>query len=305
MPSLKEVKRRIGSVTGTIKVTSAMGSVSTAKLHKAQTKSDRLLPYEEEMRRILNILLRNVPEGAFKDYSAERPVRKVAFILVSSNKTFCGAFNSNAVKLLTECVAEYERNGLSRKDITVYGIGDKGAKGAVKEGFRVHGGFTRMADKQPYDEVAALVKTLTEQYLKGEIDRVELIYNHFKNAMVQIPTRETYLPFNVQAASAAVAADSEVSEGPDYVDFTDEGYIVEPGAETLLERMMPQMLVLKVYSVLLDAATAEHAARTMVMRQATDNGEELLQELRLLYNKQRQQAITTELLDIVGGTVNN
>ncbi len=286
-----------------------MGSVSTAKLHKSQTKSERLLPYEEEMRRILDILMHNVPKEAFKDYSTERPVRKVAFILVSSNKTFCGAFNSNAVKLLAESVAEYERNGLSRKDITVYGIGDKGAKGARKEGFHVHGDFTNLADKQPYEEVEALVKKLTEQYLNGEIDRVELIYNHFKNAMVQIPTRETYLPFNISAEGNAgpKAGDRENNaDGSDEcLDSTLGDYIVEPKAEALLERMMPQILVLKVYSVLLDAATAEHAARTMVMRQATENGEGLLQELRLLYNKQRQQAITTELLDIVGGTTNN
>ncbi|MCD8312838.1 MAG: ATP synthase F1 subunit gamma [Bacteroidales bacterium] len=303
MPSLKEVKRRIGSVQGTMKVTSAMGSISAAKLHKAQLKSEHLLPYQEEMQRILDILLQNAPEGAFTEFSTERPVKKVAVILVSSNKTFCGAFNSNVVKLLSDCIDEYRKLGLTRNDITVYAVGDKGAKGAIKAGYNVIGGFTRLSDKQPYDETAALVADLTKQYMEGSIDRVELIYNHYKNGTTQVPTRETYLPFNLEQ-NVSAPADDQAEGKKAYIDYLTSDYIVDPDAVTILKRMMPQVLVLKVYAVLLDAATSEHAARMMSMQQATDNGEDLLQELRLQYNKQRQQAITNELLDIVGGTVN-
>ncbi len=306
MSSLKEVKRRIGSVQGTMKVTSAMGSISAAKLHKALSKSENLLPYQEEMQRILGILLKNAPEGAYNEFAAERPVRKAAVVLISSNKTFCGAFNSNVVKLLSDCIAEYRKLGLKNSDILVYGVGDKGAKSATKAGYNVKGGYTRLSDRQPYDETVALVRELTKMYQEGSIDRVELIYNHYKNGTTQVPTRETYLPFVLKADVAAqnIVTEEEGNSGKRYIDYLESDYIVDPDAVTILKRLMPQVLVLKVYAVLLDAATSEHAARMLSMQQATDNGEDLLQELQLLYNKQRQQAITNELLDIVGGTVN-
>ncbi len=302
MSSLKEVKRRIGSVQGTMKVTSAMGSISAAKLHKALQKSENLLPYQEEMQRILGILLKNAPEGAFTEFSTERPVRRVAVVLISSNKTFCGAFNSNVVKLLSDCVADYEKLGLKRRDVLVYGVGEKGAKSAAKAGFNVRGGYARLSDRQPYDETVALVRELTAMYQEGSIDRVELIYNHYKNGTTQVPTRETYLPFSLEQSKSAPTAGEDGKQG--FIDYLESDYIVDPDAVTILKRMMPQVLVLKVYAVLLDAATSEHAARMLSMQQATDNGEDLLQELQLQYNKQRQQAITNELLDIVGGTVN-
>ncbi len=334
MASLKEVKRRINSVRGTMKVTSAMGSIAAAKLHKTQATIEHLMPYQNEMHRIVDILLDcSNSRSTVAVYAAHRPVHKVALVLVSSNKSFCGAFNSNVFKLLAQVVAEYEQQGLKREDIIIFGVGDKGADAAKKAGFNVVSKHSHLSDKHEWEETADFARELIRMFRTGEVDKVEVIYSHFKSSVSQIPVRETYLPFKLQTGKAEEEEDldAEVTENEDLKEeevaaltgtedgkltdfktqtghsenFLYDDYIIDPDAEYILMNTIPRVLVLKVYTILLDAATAEHAARTMAMQQASDNGEKLLQDLNILYNKQRQQAITNELLDIVGGTVND
>lgn len=335
MASLKEVKRRINSVRGTMKVTSAMGSIAAAKLHKTQGTIEHLLPYQNEMHRIVDILLDcSNSRSTVAVYSAHRPVHKVAIVLVSSNKSFCGAFNSNVFKLLSQVLAEYEQQGLKREDIIIFGVGDKGADAAKRAGFNVVSKHSHLSDKHEWEETASFARELIRMFRSGEVDKVDVIYSHFKSSVSQIPVRETYLPFKLQTGKAEEEEeedlDAEVTENGSFKeeeiaaltgtedgqltdfktetghsdDYRYDDYIIDPDAEYILMNTIPRVLVLKVYAILLDAATAENAARTMAMQQASDNGEKLLQDLNLLYNKQRQQAITNELLDIASGSAN-
>ncbi len=289
MASLKEVKRRINSVNGTLKITSAMKTVASAKLHKALGVINTLLPYQAQMNEILQKSLAYSPDKtAGAAYKTERPLGKVALMVVSSNSSLCGAFNSNVIKLLTDRVEWYKAQGLANEDILVFPVGNKVTDAAIKRKFNVQGRFSRLADKHIYSETVEFAQMLMEKYLSGEVDKVELIYNKYKNAGSQQSMYETYLPVNLDVA----ADDAQVD---------DDYYIFDPQPAEIIEVLLPKALVLKIYAVLLDAGAAEHSARTIAMQEATDNGEDLLQELSIQYNKQRQQAITNELLDIMGG----
>lgn len=297
MASLKEIKSRINSVNGTLKITSAMKMVASSKLHKAQAAIGNLLPYEQQMHHILSDLLADeVPAGG-GSYVAQRPVKKVAIVAFSSNSSLCGAFNSIAIKHFSEAVEQYKAQGLGEKDIIVFAVGRKMADAARKMGFPSQGDFSKMADRPSYADSSALAQKLMDMFASREVDRVELIYNHCKSTSTQIPARETYLPVSLDASDYD---DGSPAAGKDEMAMD---YIVEPDASTVLEVLLPKVLYLKIYAVLLDASAAEHSARTVAMQVATDNGTELLQDLTVQYNKQRQQAITDELLDIVGGSM--
>lgn len=296
MASLKEIKGRINSINGTLKITSAMKMVASAKLHKAQTAIANLLPYRQRMYDILYRLISDDPLSLSGRYTAERQARKVAIVAVASNSSLCGAFNSDMIRFFGKVTDEYLASGLSKEDILVFPVGRKMSDAVSKAGFRSQGQYDRLADKHLYDEVAAFAQELTDRFLKGEVDRVELLYSHYKSSAVQEPVRETYLPFLPVSASDAPAGNSG---GDNLVN----DYIKEPDAATLLNVLLPKVLVLQIYTMLLDANLSEHAARTVAMQEASDNGRQLLQDLTLQYNKQRQQAITNELLDIVSGTM--
>lgn len=184
-------------------------------------------------------------------------------------------------------LAEYKPLGL--ENILVFPVGKKVADAVRKLGFRIEGDFQHMADKPSYQEAADLAADLMKRFLHGDVDKVELLYNHFKSTASQILTRETYLPIDLN---------NEKKEEERTID-----YILEPSAEELMQEMLPKVLRMKMFTVLLDSNAAEHAARTMAMQIATDNANELLQELTVMYNKSRQQSITNELLDIVGGSM--
>lgn len=331
MASLKEIKSRINSVNGTLKITSAMKMVASAKLHKAQAAIANMVPYERQMHEILYRLLSDESTPTCAEYVEQRPVKKVAIVAVSSNSSLCGAFNSNVIRLFFETAQEYLDAGLTRDDILVYPVGRKVATAVSKDGYVPQGDFNHLADRHIYDDISAFAESLTGMYLKGEIDRVELVYSHYKSSSSQYPVRETYLPFAAGSAagsavgSAAGSAASAVA--PDAVRGTgavsgsgggeaDPGarretgsgeyfkdYLIEPDSETVLRALLPKVLVLKINTMLLDANAAEHAARTVAMQEASDNGRKLLQDLSLQYNKQRQQSITDELLDIVSGSL--
>ena len=285
MATLKEIKGRIGSVKSTLKITTAMKMVASAKLHKAQTAIEGMLPYEQSLKRTLDELLRQARLQS--DLSQGRPPRRVTLLCVASNSSLCGSFNANAIREARLRLDALKREGV--EEVTVLSVGRKMAEAMRKEGYPSPEDFTELSAKPSYEAAAALSDALVADFREGRTDRVELIYNHFVSTAVHRTVCETYLPIE-----AAAPAEGDPSE---------EEYIIEPDREELLGVLLPKLLKLRIYTVLLDASAAEHAARTVAMQTATDNANELLDELRIQYNKGRQAAITSELLDIVGGSM--
>ena len=278
MPSLKEIKGRIGSVKSTLKITSAMKLVASAKLRKAQTAIENMLPYERGLQSILAAVGGGIP------LAAPRSGGKVAIVAFASNSSLCGGFNANAIRETRSRVKELATQG---KQVVVISVGRRMAEAMLKSGYPSPKDLTRLSGKPEYEGAKALAEELRDGFGKGEFESVELIYNHFVSAAAQKVMREQYLPM-------AVEMDVQGGEEADEV-------IVEPTREEVLEALVPKVLNLKIYTVLLDSAAAEHAARTVAMQTATDNGDKVLQELTLEYNKGRQQKITSEILDLVGG----
>ena len=296
MPSLKEIKGRIGSVKSTLKITSAMKLVASAKLRKAQQTIEGMRPYE---RKLQEILARLMEQGAATSISGayartrsqsdteetETAPRRIALVAFASNSSLCGAFNANVVRLALETLRSY-----GNADVTVYSIGRKMAEAMRKVGKPSPDDYQKLADKPSYAPAAELAESLMEAFREGRLDRVDLVYNHFVSSGKQVPVRETLLPMG------------EISVIPGEAKGSDVDYILEPSAAELLEELLPKSLRLKFYTALLDSNASEHAARTVAMQTATDNGEDLLQELTLQYNKSRQQKITSEILDLAGGS---
>ena len=292
MASLKEVKGRIATVNNTRKITSAMKMVASAKLHKAQGAITNMLPYERSLHRLFTNFLSGGDVQSC--YTVAREVKRIALVVFSSNSSLCGGFNANVIKHTTQWLDEHQ--SLGKEQILVYPVGKKVADALVKQGYAVQGDFQHMADKPSFAEASALAQQLMDMFEKGKVDRVELLYNHFKSTASQILTHEVYLPLQT------CPPDDRREEGSrERKEETD--YILEPSREELLATLLPKVLRMKLYTVLLDSNASEHAARTMAMQIATDNADDLLQELTLMYNKTRQQAITNELLDIVGGSM--
>lgn len=323
MPSLKEIKTRIASVNNTRKITSAMKMVASSKLHHAQTAIQNMLPYENLLEHILKSFLVTVPEIQ-NEFEEMRKVKRVALVVFTSNSSLCGGFNNNVLKLLQNAIDEYTAAGV--EDIVVYPIGRKGEEYAGKRGLRVVGSFLALADKPNAGDCASISQELRDKFVAGEVDRVELIYHHFKSAGSQILTRKTFLPIDLATENIGRENDRDLSsnvataKAQEYLRKrrTDEGkqasasahaindnFIVEPDLDAVLSSLIPKELNLQVFTALLDSNASEHAARMVAMQTATDNADELLRVLNLQYNKSRQQAITNELLDIVGGSVNN
>ncbi|MDR3340136.1 MAG: F0F1 ATP synthase subunit gamma [Candidatus Symbiothrix sp.] len=288
MASLKEIKGRIASVKSTQKITSAMKMVASAKLRKAQYRIERFLPYENRLTEMLNTFLAAGTEGFTSPLAEVREVKRVSIVVLSSNSSLCGAFNSNIIRILTEKIRKYEASGC---EVAVYPVGKK-VEEAIKKltiPLAIKGSYIQLMDKPAFEGAKEIADQLINDFLEKKVDHVELIYNHFKTVAIQIPTQEQFLPVNLVA----------VSTGKKTIP-TD--YIVEPDRDTLLNTLIPKSLRSKIYAILLDSAAAEQAARTVAMQIATDNASDILDELTIQYNKQRQQAITSELLDIIGGS---
>ena len=296
MASLKEVKIRIGSVKSTRQITSAMKMVASAKLHKAQGRIGSMLPYQQRLNGILTRFL-STDVSFTSPYTEVREVRRVAVVALSSNSSLCGAFNSNVGRMLERTLADYAH--LGKENILIYPIGRKVEDAVRRLGYkeRAQGSYQKLADQPAYAGARQLAEQLMEQFIKGELDRVELIYHHFKSTGVQILTREDFLPINLEKVADGGAAQAAQPAGRYNSD-----YIVEPSVEAVLTELLPKVLNQKIYTVLLDSNASEHAARMLAMQTATDNADDLIQELTKQYNKGRQQAITNELLDIIGGS---
>lgn len=325
MPSLKEVKGRIASVNSTRKITSAMKMVASSKLHHAQVAIQNMLPYEELMEHILKSFLAAEAE-AQTIYDKERPVKRVALVVFTSNSSLCGGFNANTIKMMTHAVDDYAQT-IGRDNVEIYPIGRKVFEKAQKMGLKVQGEFSALADKPNVSQCIDIAMELGKKFAEGEIDKVELIYHHFKSAGSQVLTRKTFLPIDIESelkadherdlTSIIATKESqeylkkrgdkrqESGEKEEEVKPLNDNFIVEPDMHTVLSQLIPKLAHLMLYTALLDSNASEHAARMVAMQTATDNADELLRQLNLQYNKSRQQAITSELLDIVGGSVNN
>ena len=297
MASLKEVKTRINSVKSTRKITSAMKMVASAKLHKAQGAIENMLPYQKKLNKILtNFLSADLPIES--PYVQEREVKRVAIVVFSSNTSLCGAFNANVIKMMMQTIGEFRT--LGQDNILIFPIGKKVDEAAKRMGFKPQEVSSTLSDKPTYQEAAELAHRLMDLYVAGEVDRVEIIYHHFKSMGVQIFLRETYLPINL---TNVVSEEDRENEEEVQENEIAKDYIIEPNAEELIASLIPTVLSQKIFTAAVDSNASEHAARTLAMQVATDNANELIQDLTKQYNKSRQQAITNELLDIVGGSM--
>ena len=297
MASLKEVKTRINSVKSTRKITSAMKMVASAKLHKAQGAIENMLPYQKKLNKILtNFLSADLPIES--PYVQEREVKRVAIVVFSSNTSLCGAFNANVIKMMMQTIGEFRT--LGQDNILIFPVGKKVDEAAKRMGFKPQEVSPTLSDKPTYQEAAELAHQLMDLYVAGEVDRVEIIYHHFKSMGVQILLRETYLPINL--TNVVSEEDRENKEEVQENEIAND-YIIEPNAEELIASLIPTVLSQKIFTAAVDSNASEHAARTLAMQVATDNANELIQDLTKQYNKSRQQAITNELLDIVGGSM--
>lgn len=324
MPSLKEIKSRIASVNSTRKITSAMKMVASSKLHHAQTAIENMLPYENMLEHILKTFLVSAPDVELP-FDQERPVKKVALIVFSSNSSLCGGFNANIIKTMLHAIEEYRKQGLTNDDIIIYPIGRKVEEKVRKLGLRSAGSFVHLADKPNSAQCRDISVEAGTMFLEGKVDKVELIYHHFKSAGSQVLTRRTFLPIDLHDDVGAdndrdLTSNLATKKSQEYlknrnkqkeereqatVKPLNDNFLVEPDLKTVLTELVPKELHLMVYTALLDSKASEHAARMVAMQTATDNADELLRELNLQYNKSRQAAITSELLDIVGGSSNN
>jgi F-type H+-transporting ATPase subunit gamma len=323
MPSLKEIKTRIASVQSTRKITSAMKMVASSKLHHAQTAIQNMLPYENMLEHILKSFLVSMHDVQTPYDDDKREIKHVALIVFSSNSSLCGGYNANVIRMMQNAVDEYKKKGV--EDILVYPVGRKVMEKATKLGYHVAGDFVELADKPSAAPCAAIAEELAEKFAKHEVDKVEMIYHHFKSAGTQILTRSTFLPIDLSTEKIGADNDRDLSSNEvtakaqaylrkhgqaeerqdQAVKPLNDDFIVEPDLKSVLSVLIPKQLNLMVYTALLDSNASEHAARMVAMQTATDNADEILKELKLQYNKSRQAAITSEMLDIVGGSVNN
>ena len=325
MASLKEIKTRIASVQSTRKITSAMKMVASSKLHHAQNAIESMLPYEAMLEHILKTFLVSTPDTD-TPFDEERPVKRVALLVFSSNSSLCGGFNANVIKPLQQTIDEYHAKGLTDKDIVIYPVGRKVFEAAKKRGYECVYPYPQLADKPNSEECRNIAKELGQKWLKGEFDKVEIIYHHFKSAGSQVLQRKNFLPIDLEEElnedtvrdlssniSTKAAQDYLKKKGQtetqksnsETVTPLNDDFIIEPDLHTVLTSLVPKLLHLMVYTALLDSNASEHAARMVAMQTATDNADDLLRSLNLQYNKSRQAAITSELLDIMGGSVNN
>lgn len=280
MANLKEIRNRITSVSSTMQITSAMKMVSAAKLKKAQDAITAMRPYAEKLTELLQNLSATLDGEVGGDYTTQREVKKVLLVAITSNRGLCGAFNSNIIKEVKNRSEFY-----AGKQVDVFPIGKKG-NDVLSKTFKVHGHHNAIFDHLTFENVAGIADNLTQKFLSGEYDRIELIYNQFKNAATQIVQTEQFLPL------APIKSDATTSTGD---------YIFEPSKEEIVLTLIPKSLKTQLYKGIRDSFASEHGARMTAMHKATDNATALRNQLKLTYNKARQAAITNEILEIVGG----
>jgi F-type H+-transporting ATPase subunit gamma len=281
MATAKEIKQRINSIKTTMQITSAMKLVSAAKLRKAQNAIWQIRPYANKLQEILQNVSSGLSDTDGNPYSQQREVKKVLLVAVSSNKGLCGAFNNNVAKKIMELI-----NGkFAGKEVDIITIGKKAGEVLGHKGYEIKENFNELFNKKhiAYDEVAVIAQKIMDYFAKGEYDLVEIVYNRFKNAAVQILTEEQFLPVKMEN------------------DGKHSDYIFEPNMEYIVHHIIPRALKIQFHKCLLDSQAAEHGARMTAMHKATDNANELLKDFILQYNKARQASITNQILEISSG----
>jgi len=346
MPTLKEIKGRIGSVQNTLKITSAMKLVSSAKLHKAQAAITNMRPYEAHLQRILAVVQGGGRDSLFSANNladatkreslpptniavatgnalfppareTDRPSSAVVIVAIASNSSLCGGFNANAIAKVKELLRAYPK-------ATVYSIGRKMADAMRKAGYPSPADYSSLSEHPSYGPADELASGLMKELEEGRVGKVFLVYNHFVSSARQEPTIEVLIanggenslssakkiadaterefsPANIAVATERESSPANITDTSEREFSPSEDYILEPSGKEIRERLYPKTIKLRLYATLLDSAAAEHAARTVAMQTATDNGEDLLDELTLQYNKGRQQKITSEILDLASG----
>ena len=280
MANLKEIRSRIASVSSTMQITSAMKMVSAAKLKKAQDAITAMRPYADTLTELLQNLSGSIEDASGSIYATERPVQKVLLVAITSNRGLCGGFNSNIIK----AVVNQRDNNYVGKQVDVFTIGKKG-NDILSKDFSVTENRGDVFDELTFANVATVADQLMALYAGGAYDRIDLVYNRFKNAATQLVTTEQFLPI--------VPVSGETTSSSDY--------IYEPAQEEIVSTLIPKALKTQLFKALRDSFASEHGARMTAMHKATDNATELRDQLKLTYNKARQAAITNEILEIVGG----
>jgi F-type H+-transporting ATPase subunit gamma len=287
MANLKEVRNRIASVQSTQQITKAMKMVSAAKLKRATNAIVQLRPYATKLKEILGNLSASL-EGSSSPFIQERVPNKVLIVAVSSNRGLAGAFNMNVIKTVNNLIAEKYSEQLKNGNVSIVAIGKKTQDFYERRNYKVVGNNNEVYAALTFENVTKITETIMDGFIKGDFDRVELVYNRFKNAAVQILTTEQLLPLPKTEAAANVKASN--------VD-----YILEPSKEEIVEQLIPKSIKTQLYKAVLDSHASEHGARMTSMDKATENAGDLLKALKLSYNQARQAAITTELTEIVSG----
>ena len=280
MANLKEIRNRITSVQSTMQITSAMKMVSAAKLKKAQDAITAMRPYAEKLTELLQNLSATLDGDTGGEFTTQREVKKVLVVAITSNRGLCGAFNTNVIKEVKNRVDHY-----AGKQVDVFAIGKKG-NDVLSKTSKVVSNQSSVFDNLTFENVATIAESITEKFTSGEYDKIELVYNQFKNAATQIVQTEQFLPL------AQIQSDKPASTGD---------YIFEPSKEEIVLTLIPKSLKTQLYKGIRDSFASEHGARMTAMHKATDNATELRDQLKLTYNKARQAAITNEILEIVGG----
>ena len=281
MANLKEIRNRITSIKSTMQITSAMKMVSAAKLKKAQDAIVAMRPYSSKLTELLQNLSATLDGDTGGAYSKQREVSKVLLVVVTSNRGLCGGFNSSITKEVVKTISEKYTD----VSVDLFAIGKKGADVLSKE-YNVVATRNDIYDELTFDNVAGIAEKLMNLFAEGTYDKIELVYNQFKNAATQLPQVEQFLPIKPIEGGEAI---------------TNSDYIFEPSKLEIVDALIPKSLKTQLYKAIRDSFASEHGARMTAMHKATDNATDLRDELLLTYNKARQAAITNEILEIVGG----
>jgi F-type H+-transporting ATPase subunit gamma len=280
MANLKEIRNRIASVSSTMQITSAMKMVSAAKLKKAQDAITAMRPYSNKLTELLQSLSATLDADSGSKYAVQRDVKNVLVVAITSNRGLCGAFNSNIIKQTNVLINDVYGD----KEVSVLAIGKKANDAFTKQN-RVIANKSEVFDDLTFDNVAEIAEMLMEKFVEGDFDKIELVYNNFKNAATQIIMTEQFLPI--------VPIEDEKNINLDY--------LFEPSKQEIVETLIPKSLKTQLFKGIRDSFASEHGARMTAMHKATDNATELRDQLKLTYNKARQASITNEILEIVGG----
>ena len=279
MANLKEIRNRISSVSSTMQITSAMKMVSAAKLKKAQDAITAMRPYADKLTELLQNFSSNLDVDNGSVFTKNRDIKNILIVAITSNRGLCGAFNSNIIKQANELAKNYTKGNVS-----VMAIGKKANDSLSKE-FKILSNESKIFDDLNFTNVAQIAQVLMNKFKDGSVDKIELVYNKFKNAATQIVTTEQFLPI--------VTSNDQINNNQDY--------IFEPSKVEIVKTLIPKSLKTQLFKAIRDSFASEHGARMTAMHKATDNATELRDQLKLTYNKARQAAITNEILEIVGG----